>query len=268
MRKDLNGLCAFKARTVSIAIQFWGIALIVCLLAGASAAQDPLTTLPKAYKLEFENDWVKVTRVHYEPREKLPLHEHTLTASAYVYLNDSGPVIFKHKEYGAVTRPATRAGSFRLYRSVTEHHEVENQADVPSDFLRVEFKTEPINENGLRGRYYREDYAPGENYQKVQFENEQVRITRVVCAAGKSLTVSTSASEPALFVALTPAQFKARRGNGGATSLKLGMGQTMWLDVNQSDRLENIDKALAEMLRFDFKTRRLSKEELEKRKPH
>ena len=77
-------------------MRLYRVAVVIFLLAVTSLAQDPLKTLPKAYKLQFENDWVKVVRVHYEPREKLPAHEHTETASAYVYLNDSGPVVFKH----------------------------------------------------------------------------------------------------------------------------------------------------------------------------
>src|SRR4029079_6533168 len=158
-----------------------GLATVLCLLAVNVLAQDPLKTLPNAYKLEFENEWVRVVRVHYAPHEKLPAHEHTPTASAYVYLNDGGPVVFNHvdKEDGAVTRPATKAGSFRVYHGIQEHHEVENQSDVPSEFLLVEFKTDPVNEESLRGKYCREDYPAGENFQKVQFENEQIRITRL-----------------------------------------------------------------------------------------
>jgi len=270
MRNKSNRVRPLKAHLKLIALRLTSIALIVWMSATASFAQDPLKTLPDAYKLEFENDWVKVVRVHYGPHEKLPAHEHTLMASAYVYLNDGGPVVFNHvdKDYGAVTRPATKAGSFRLYRGIQEHHEVENKSDLPSDFLRVEFKTEPVNEKGLRGRFYREDYPAGENFQKVQFENEQIRITRVVCAAGKQIAVAASASEPTLLVALTPAQFNARRSKGSATPFKLTPGQTRWLTVNQSERLDNTGKAPAEMLRFDFKTRRLSNAEMEKNQKH
>src|SRR6185436_2600772 len=94
------------------------LAAIFCFLIPNALAQDPLKTLPQNYKLEFENAWVKVTRVHYGPREKVPEHDHTALASAYVYLNDGGLVIFKHVglPYGAVTSPATKTGSFRLYQ--------------------------------------------------------------------------------------------------------------------------------------------------------
>ncbi|MGH9799780.1 MAG: hypothetical protein ACRD82_05395, partial [Blastocatellia bacterium] len=178
---------------------------IICLSAIAAFAQDPVKVAPGAYKTEFENEFVKVQRVHYAPRVTLPEHDHTAFGTAYVYLNDAGPVVFKHVglAYGAVTRPAVKAGSFRLYKAVKETHAVENPSDTASDFLRVEFKTEPAkDQNTLRGKFFREDYAAGENFQKVQFENEQVRITRLVCAAGKNCLEVANATEPILFVVL------------------------------------------------------------------
>ena len=92
--------------------------LLVILLCGlaattAASAQDPLKVAPRAYRLQFENEWVKVTRVHYGPREKVPVHDHSRWPAAYVYLNDAGPVIFRHVgwDHPVLTRPPTRAGS-------------------------------------------------------------------------------------------------------------------------------------------------------------
>lgn len=238
----------------------------LCLFATQALAQDPLTVLPQAYKLVFENDWVRVTRVHYAPHEKLPPHHHTQSASAYVYLNDSGPVVFKHIDlpYGAVTRPATKAASFRLYQAVKEIHEVESLSDLPSDFLRVEFKTQPVNEKTLRGRFYRETSPPGESFQKVQFENEQIRITRMVCAPARRVELSASPTEPALLVALTPSPLKA----GKSAALTLETGQSSWIAPGQQERFENTGDTPAELLRFDFKTKPLSTDTLEKPQKH
>ena len=246
------------------------IGLIISVLVVNAFAQDPLKTLPKAYKLQFENEWVKVVRVHYAPHEKLPAHEHTPMASAYVYLTDGGPVVFNHvdKDYGAVTRPATKAGSFRVYRGIQEHHEVENKSDLPSDFLRVEFKTDPIDEKTLRGRFFREEYPAGENFQKVQFENEQIRITRLVCAPGKRLDIDTSSGKPALVIALSSAQLKVSRSKGGSKKVKLDLGQSRWIDGNQQEQFTHAGDAPMELLRFDFKTMPLSKEAIEKNKKH
>jgi tetratricopeptide (TPR) repeat protein len=229
------------------------VPIIVCCLVIATFAQDPTKVAPEAYQTTFENEYVKVQRVHYAPRVKLPEHDHTALATAYVYLNDAGPVVYKHfnVSYGAVTRPAVKAGSFRLYKGVRETHEVESLSDTPSDFLRVEFKTEPGKEtNSLRGKFFREDVPPGENSQKIQFENEQVRITRLVCAAGKNCLEIANAKEPILFVALTDAQFRITK----APRIKLQPGDTHWIAAGKSVAGENIGQTAAELLRFEFKT--------------
>lgn len=230
--------------------------ILTVLLATNALAQDPASVLPKAYKLQFENQWVKVTRVHYDPYEKLPSHEHTLYPSAYVYLNDSGPVVFKHKDlpYGAVTRPPTKARSFRLYQAVKEMHEVQNLSELPSDFLRVEFKTEPVNEKALRGRFLTEQPAPTENLEKIQFENDQVRITRLVCRRGKSLEISTISDVPALLMALTTSGVEMK-GTGKATKMRLEPGKTLWIDAGKNAQLSPTDVDSIELLRFDFKTK-------------
>lgn len=238
-----------------------------CLTAGAAFAQDPVKVAPDAYKLEFENPHVKVQHVHYAAHSKLPEHDHTAFGSAYVYLNDAGPVIFKHVglSYGAVTRGAVKAGSFRLYKGIKETHEVENPSDTASTFLRVEFKTEPDkNPNTLRGKFFREDVPAGENLQKVQFENEQVRITRLVCAPSKPCEVKATATEPVLLVALTPAQVAQAKSKW----TKLEAGKTYWLTAGKAQQLGTANTVAAEWLRFDFKTPPLKITGAEKDKPH
>lgn len=226
-----------------------GLPAILTLLSLTGLGQDPTKVAPDAYKLEFENEWVKVTRVHYAPHVKIPAHDHTETGAAYIYLNDSGKVIFKHigLSYGAITRPETKAGSVRLYKAVKEVHEVENPNDMPSDFLRVEFKTAVDTNTPLRGKFYRETYAAGENFQKVQFENEQIRVTRLACA--KSCEVSAAAG-PSLIVALSPARLKSP-GKAG----QLEPGKTKWVAAGKKETIESVGQGHAELLRFDLKSK-------------
>ena len=233
----------------SIFIQLLILALFACF----TVAQDPVRIAPEAYQLAFENEFVKVQRVHYAPHTTIPEHDHTASASAYIYLNDAGPVIFKHVglSYGAVTRPAVKAGSFRLYKAVKETHTAENPNNTPSDFLRVEFKTETGKEpNSLRGKFFRLDAPTGENFQQVQFENEQVRITRLICAAGKNCLEVANAKEPILFVVLSPATFDIAKAKG----IKLQPGDTHWIEAGISVQGVNVSTTAAELLRFDFKT--------------
>ena len=238
--------------------------LLACLTFGDGFAQshpknetlDPLKVAPQAYKLEFENEWVRVMRVKYGPHEKIPEHYHTERPSAYVYLTDAGPVVFKHVDlpYGDVTRAAVKAGTFRLFRAVKEDHAVENTSDTTSIFLRIEFKTDPVNQNSLRGKYHREAVPTGENSRKTQFENEQIRVERLVIAAHKSIDVSTTAAQPALLVALEPSKLQAT-GPKGRDRINLEIGKTIWNSAGQQQQLENSGDKQVEMLRFEFKTK-------------
>ncbi len=194
---------------------------------------------------------MRVVRVRYAPYAKLPGHTHTSLPSAYVYLNDGGPVIFRHigAAYGVATRPATKAGSFRVFRGLDEIHEVENTSELPSEFLRIEFKTDPKDVRTLKGRFFRQPNPSDDNVERVQFDNDQVRITRLVCAAGRSVHVAAGPTEPALFIALNP----VRLGKPDASSFVLGLGQERWLPAAAVEVFENVGAESAEFLRFDFK---------------
>jgi hypothetical protein len=163
--------------------------LTLALLVGSaisSYAQDPYVAFPQAYKKQFENDFVRVTRVHYAPHEQLTEHGHPGRPTIYVYLGDGGPVLFKH-EHGvsgamAAIRPATKAGAYRIALGRDETHIVDNQSDLPSDFLQVELKTE-IDPKTFNGRRFRDPADTGENSTKVEFDTSQIRIVRVTCGS-------------------------------------------------------------------------------------
>src|ERR1700682_4139277 len=70
---------------------FLAISLVVLggtgLLAGAVAtAQDPIKVDAKHYKVEFENDRVRVLRITYGPHEKSVMHHHP--ANVAVFMTD------------------------------------------------------------------------------------------------------------------------------------------------------------------------------------
>ena len=45
-------------------------------------AQDPVKTLPDSYRLDLENDWVRVVHVRYAAHAQLPLHDHPKVPAA------------------------------------------------------------------------------------------------------------------------------------------------------------------------------------------
>ena len=83
---------------------------------------DPVAVDGKHYKVEFDNEQVRVLRVHYEPHEKGQTHEHILNR-VVVYLND---------------QPGAKADDVRMAGAAT--HVEENASDRPADRIAVELK--------------------------------------------------------------------------------------------------------------------------------
>ncbi len=137
-----------------------------------------------------------------------------------------------------MTRPPTRAGGVRLYGAVQEVRAVENTSAAPSDFLRVEFKTEPLEPRTLRGRFFRAA-SPETHIENLQFENAQVRITRILVGPKRGMELK-AAVEPALLIALA--------------APPLTPGDQRWLPTGSAQTLHNPGSEAAEFLRFDLKT--------------
>jgi quercetin dioxygenase-like cupin family protein len=97
-------------------------------LKGAPAGPLPVSKLDPAavdarhYKVELENEQVRVLRVHYEPGEKGQTHEHILNR-VVVYMND---------------QPGAKADDVRVAGAAT--HAEENASAQPADRIAVEIK--------------------------------------------------------------------------------------------------------------------------------
>jgi len=83
---------------------------------------DPVKVDPKHYKLELENDQVRVLRIHFDARDKGETHEHILNR-VVVYLNDQA---------------GGKADDARMAGAAT--HAEENATDQPADRIAVELK--------------------------------------------------------------------------------------------------------------------------------
>jgi hypothetical protein len=175
----------------------WAAAAVVTGVAGM-AAQDPLVTLPDAYKLQFENERVKVVRVELAAGVKLPDHAHPAGTTVYVYLTDSEGVVFAHSGNinRSVTRPPVKAGAVRVASGPEEHHTVENPSKEASRYLRVWFK------GTGSARTLRARLSPSDT----EYGNDQMRITRL--KGGETIDARDA---PALIV-------------------KLPSGDTEWID--------------------------------------
>jgi hypothetical protein len=229
------------------------LAFVLAQLLLLAPAQDAAATAPRSYQPEFENARVRVTRVRYGPREKIVSHDHPANPTVYVYLRDSGPVRFIHtgEERFTLTRPAVRAGGFRLSRGARETHAVESLTDRLTEYLRVELKGLSVDRQVFRGRFPPEPPAGrGRGTQKVRFEDRQVRITRVTCAARRTCYGLGASGAASLAVALTPARLKSEVAGAEVT---LALGQTMWSEAGAAPSFVNSSDGPAEFLRIDLK---------------
>jgi hypothetical protein len=175
--------------------------LLLWMMLGAAAAtpQDPFVVAADHYKLELDNPWVRVVRVTYGPYEKAPMHDHPSNPSVYIYLNNAGPLKFSHGSGVVTERGEVVAGAIRFNRGSVETHEVENLGKEPSEYLRVELRTEPLDLIAADVRI--SATAPVPSFQRsVVFENGQLRIVRATCPGGQDCSYLSTGAEPAIVV--------------------------------------------------------------------
>jgi quercetin dioxygenase-like cupin family protein len=110
----------------------------LCMISAVPAfAQDPVKVDPKHYKVDFENDQVRVLRITYGPGEKSLMHEHP--ASVAVFLTD-GQVKFTLPDGKSQLTPS-KAGS--AVWAAAGKHLPENVGDKPLELILVELKGKP-----------------------------------------------------------------------------------------------------------------------------
>jgi quercetin dioxygenase-like cupin family protein len=94
---------------------------------------DPLKVDSKHYKLEFQNDQVRVVRVKFGPHEGAPLHEHQMNR-VVVYLKDQN--VKMTTDAGKVDMAVHKPGEASWGEAVK--HKEENQNDSEFEAIVVE----------------------------------------------------------------------------------------------------------------------------------
>ena len=110
------------------------LAVFGMLAASVAWAQDPVKVDPKHYKVESENEKVRILHIHYGPHEKSVMHSHP--NAVVVYLSDGD--IRMHTPDGKAQDTHGKTGQ-ALYTPAGTHLP-ENTGDKPFDAVLVEFK--------------------------------------------------------------------------------------------------------------------------------
>ncbi len=98
------------------------------------AIQDPVTVDPKHYRVELENDRVRVLRISYGPREKSVMHSHPDCLAVFLTENRAR---FTFPD-GKTEERSWTAGQTMLM--APETHLPENLTNHPLELILVELK--------------------------------------------------------------------------------------------------------------------------------
>lgn len=111
----------------------------VGMLSTAVWAQDPAKVDSEHYKVEFENDEVRVLRIHYKPGEASVMHEHP--KGVVVFLSDMDTE-FKLENGEKVS---VKAESGKVIWTDKAKHEPKNLSDSDLKVIQIELKSNSEN---------------------------------------------------------------------------------------------------------------------------
>ena len=164
------------------------LSLFLLLFAIPLPAQDPAVVSPKIIKVEFENDRVRVLRVHYGPHDRTAMHSHP--AELVVRVTNG----WTRATYPDGTSRETKgeAGAISWPEPVT--HAVENLGDAPLENVEIEFKKAKAASIPVAAP--KTPAAPSdpnavvslvdEPHHHWRFQNQYVLVTEVTLAPGES----------------------------------------------------------------------------------
>ena len=110
-------------------------AVFFLFLTGSIFAQDAAKVDPKHYKVEFENDEVRVLRISYGPNEKSKMHSHP--EGVVVFLTDG--TLKMNLPEGESKKMDPNAG--QVIWTKKSKHQPENMGDKPFEAIQIEMKT-------------------------------------------------------------------------------------------------------------------------------
>jgi hypothetical protein len=224
-------------------------AVLAIAAAAHTSAQDGAIALKQNYRTLLDNEQMQVVRVHYDPHEELPVHDHSRYPTVYVYLSNSGPVRFVHDEAHpfALTRRPMRAGWFRVSPGRVEKHRVANLGPMASDFLRVECKQIALGQirSGFR---YSEDVNLTKTSAMTDYSSPEMVIRRVVVTPGGAERIQVE-TRPELLIAFAPTLVR----EPGVADRTMGAGSVLWAKAGQNLEVMATGSAAAHVLAIQLK---------------
>lgn len=188
----------------------------------AAAMADPTVVDPDHYKVEFENDAVRILRIKYGAGEESVMHYHPKGVA--VYLTDvKGQFTLPD---GSVQDASAPAGS--VMASPGGAHQPKNLRDSAFEVVEIELKA--------RERSVQEPGGPDPlvvdpDHYAIEFENDAVRVLRITYGAGEQSVMHFHPDSVAIF--LTDHRVEMGLPDGSTQELTEDAGNVMFVPAGQ-----------------------------------
>jgi quercetin dioxygenase-like cupin family protein len=200
--------------------------------------QDPVKVDAKHYKVELENDQVRVVRVNYGVKEKSVMHQHP--EGVVIALTDT-QTKFTLAD-GKTEERGFKAGETMWAPAGT--HLPENLGGKPMEVILVELKDG--TGGGPMPAAADDPVKVAAKHHKVEFENERVRVLRAAIGPREKSAMHAHPANVVIF--LTDARVQSTMDGGKSEELQGKAGQVTWRDPLKHDTENLSDKPLEVIL--------------------
>jgi quercetin dioxygenase-like cupin family protein len=224
--------------------------LTVAAWASLAQAQslDPIAADPQHYKLEIENQWVRVIREHMAPHETMRMHQHPGPGAVIVLLTDRQNRLIapdgKSQDVGG------HAGD--VMWSLPSTHRSENLTGASFEGLQIEPRPAGAAPPFVTGAMDAPAVDP--QHYHVEFENQYVRVLRVTIGPHQKLRPHTHPNTGAVLVQLTDQNLRLTSADGPARVSRYPAGLARWVEPpGAAHQDENLADTPLKFIRVELK---------------
>ena len=151
----------------------------------SDAALDAVKIDPKHYKVEFENENIRILRTSYGPHEKSPMHYHpaywyvNLTENQYKMVTPDSIGSLQTTERLSIAPTSDKWPGREDGTTKAGSHSVENLLDHPAESIVVELKNSPEQIVPIASADSMDAVKVDPEHYKLEFENLHIRILRI-----------------------------------------------------------------------------------------
>lgn len=236
---------------------------LVCLAAtcwaqtGAqySIAPDLLTADPEHYKLEFENQWVRVIHEHMPPHEGVKMHTHPDPGGVVISLTNQN---LRQTQADGTVRVLTAGRPGNVNWATGRTHRGDNLMDSDYDYIEVEPKPQANAPppSPAAGDYPDPAISDPARYH-VEFENDLVRVIRVRIAPLDHVAMHRHPANGAVLVLLTDQDARQTFPDGRTHENHYKAHTVRWEAPGSGPHAdENLDNAPLEIIGVELKQSR------------